>query len=145
MNNISEIEQKRTGGQLSLMGYSYQLLYSIYLTLKYVKVNSYAKFEEIEDIDTYKVEQNENNNTIYHTQLKYSTIQQDASFLKSVLKNFLEVYLLDKSNENRYFKLVYNFKISQGNLHKLINNKLDKKSTKYWRKVKVCNICHDVF
>ena len=47
-----------------------------------------------------------------------------------VLKNFLEAYLLDK---NRSFKLVYDFSVANGNLSKLIDNKLDKTSTDYWR------------
>lgn len=133
-NSIKRIESSRTGGQIAMMGYSYQLLYSLYLTLLHVKNENYVRFEGIEDIDSYLVEENKEG-TIYHTQLKYSTNKQDASFMKSVLKNFVEIYLLDKDNEVRFFKLVYNFDVAKGNLEKLIQNNLDKENVEYWEKI----------
>lgn len=76
------------------------------------------------------------NKTITHIQLKFSTQRQDASFMDSVLKNYLEAYLIDK---NRYFKLVYDFSVAAGNLSKLFSGNLDKNSKEFW-KTKVDNI-----
>lgn len=70
------------------------------------------------------------NNKTMHIQLKYSENKQDASFMKSVLKNFLEAYLLDK---NRAFKLVYDFSVAKGHLSKLVNNILDSDELQYWK------------
>lgn len=67
-----------------------------------------------------------------HIQLKYSTQKQDASFLKDVLKNFLEAYLFDSS---RSFKLVYDFDVAKGNLSRIFCSNLDESSTAYWGKV----------
>lgn len=69
---------------------------------------------------------------VEHVQLKHSKDKQDASFFDSTLSNFLEVYLTDKHNTNRYFKLVYDMEIAKGNLSKIITNKLDKGAIKFW-------------
>ena len=129
---LKDIEKKRTGGQIALTGFSYQLLYSCYMTLKFLDRGSkLIKFEGIEDIDTYRTAINDNEE-IQHIQLKSSENKQDASFFESILKNYLEVYLTDKQNNKRYFKLVYDAEISKGNLSKLIVGKLNLESRKYW-------------
>lgn len=92
--------------------------------------NTTFHLEGIEDIDHYKCEVASKITT--HIQLKYSTQRQDASFLKDILKNFLEVYLIDKTHN---FKLVYDFTVAKGNMSKLFNNNLDQTSTLYWEKV----------
>ena len=69
---------------------------------------------------------------ITHIQLKYSVNRQNASFLADVLQNFLEAYLLDK---DRYFKMVYDFPVANGNLKKILEGKLDEASLKYWKEV----------
>ena len=56
--------------------------------------------------------------------------------MDSVLKNYLEAYLIDK---NRYFELVYDFSVAAGNLRKLFSGDLDKNSKKFW-KTKIDNI-----
>lgn len=131
--HIKEIEDSRTGGQIALIGYEYQVLYSCYLLLKFLINNDRKiRLEGIEDIDTFiasdivKIE---------HIQLKYSKEKQDASFLKSILKNYLEVYVFDKTNDNRYFTLIYDFDVAHGNLSKLINGNMDQKSKDYWTKI----------
>lgn len=86
--------------------------------------------EGIEDIDYITCEKDRCNVT--HIQLKYSTLKQDASFMSSVLKNFLEAYLID---QDRSFKLVYDFSLAAGNLSKLFQGKLDVNSRKYWQEV----------
>lgn len=129
-NSIEDLKQSRTGGQIALSGFSYQFLYSCYLILSESDENTTFHLEGIEDIDHYKCEIS--SKSITHIQLKYSTQKQDASFLKDILKNFLEAYLLDTS---RKFKLVYDFTLAKGNLRKIFDKSLDESSTLYWKKV----------
>ena len=127
---IEDINASRTGGQNALKGYSYQILYSCYLIISSESKNSFFKLEGIEDIDCITCENAKN--VITHIQLKYSSKQQDASFFKDILKNFLEIYLADQS---RFFKLVYDFPVADGNLRKLFDSRLDNKSRGYWKEV----------
>lgn len=124
--SVEELNTSRNGGQIALRGYSYQFLYSCYLILSSSSAASF-QLEGIEDIDC--IELDNGNHDITHIQLKYSGNKQDASFLPDVLKNFLEVYLLDQS---RYFKLVYDFPIAKGHLSKLFASNLDEKSRTHW-------------
>ena len=128
--NIQELNESRDGGQIALSGYSYQFLYSCYLILSSLDCNTSFQLEGIEDIDC--ITQNAGNDNITHIQLKYSKNKQDASFLPDVLKNFMEAYLLD---QNRSFKLVYDFPVAQGNLQKLFYGKLDCNAHTYWKSV----------
>ena len=125
--NLQELQESRTGGQIALRGYSYQFLYSCNLILS-SSTDTIFTLEGIEDIDTIKC--SDGNETITHIQLKFSTQRQDASFMDSVLKNYLETYLIDK---NRYFKLVYDFSVAAGNLCKLFSGNLDKNSKEFWK------------
>lgn len=131
--SIQELQESRDGGQIALRGYSYQFLYSCNLILS-SDTDTIFTLEGIEDIDTIKC--SGGNKTITHIQLKFSTQRQDASFMDSVLKNYLEAYLIDK---NRYFKLAYDFSIAAGNLSKLFSGNFDKTSKEFW-KAKVDNI-----
>lgn len=115
--SIEELQESRNGGQIALRGYSYQFLYSCYLMLSCKDENAVFNLEGIEDID--KIVSTSDEQKTMHIQLKYSENKQDASFMKSVLKNFLEAYLLDK---NRAFKVVYDFSVAKGHLSKLVNN-----------------------
>lgn len=126
--NIEELQESRNGGQIALRGYSYQFLYSCYLMLSCKDENTVFNLEGIEDID--KIVSTSDEQKTMHIQLKYSENKQDASFMKSVLKNFLEAYLLDK---NRTFKLVYDFSVAKGHLSKLVNNILDSEELQYWK------------
>lgn len=93
----------------------------------------YIRFEGIEDIDTYILKKER---AIHHIQVKYSQDKQDASYFKSILKNYLEVYLCDQNNKSRFFTLIYDFDIASGNFSKLvgrkINEKLDNSANRYW-------------
>lgn len=130
--SILEIEEGRTGGQIALMGYDYQLVYSCYKALEFLDTeNKSIKLEGIEDVDTFSSILDDSM-IVEHIQLKHSKDKQDASFFDSILSNFLEVYLTDKQNTNRYFKLVYDMEIAKGNLTKIITNKLDKGTIKFW-------------
>lgn len=130
--NLSLIEEGRKGGQIALMGYDYQLLFSCYQVLHYLDNDiKRLKLEGIEDVDSYKNTLS-NDDEIEHIQLKYSKIKQDASFFDSILKNYLEAYLADNKNNKRYFKLVYDLEISKGNLSKLISNDLDSDVRAHW-------------
>lgn len=125
--NIQELSISRDGGQIALRGYSYQFLYSCYLILSSSNPSNFFQLEGIEDIDC--IMQKNGSNDITHIQLKYSVNKQDASFLTDVLKNFLEAYLLD---QNRFFKLVYDFPVAKGHLSKIFASKLDEKSRTHW-------------
>lgn len=125
--NIQELSISRDGGQIALRGYSYQFLYSCYLILSSSNPSNFFQLEGIEDIDC--IMQKNGSNDITHIQLKYSVNKQDANFLTDVLKNFLEAYLLD---QNRFFKLVYDFPVAKGHLSKIFASKLDEKSRTHW-------------
>lgn len=129
-STIQELQVSRTGGQIALTGFTYQFLYSCYLILSEIDENTVFYLEGIEDIDKIRLVDPDDCNT--HIQLKYSTQKQDASFLKDVLKNYLEVYLIDK---NRKFKLIYDFQVAKGNLSKLFDSSLDATSNTYWKKI----------
>ena len=127
-SNITDLEKSRDGGQIALRGYSYQFLYSCSLILSSLDKNTTFTLEGIEDID--KITQKNQEKFVTHIQLKYSTIKQDASFMGSVLKNYLEAYLIDS---NRCFKLVYDFDVAKGNLSNLFSNNLDIPTKKFWQ------------
>ncbi len=129
-NNIEELKSSRDGGQIALRGYSYQFMYSCYLILTTLNRNSLFNLEGVEDIDSVIYKDDKQNTT--HIQLKYSINKQNASFMSSVLKNFIEAYLLDK---DRNFKLVYDFPVATGHLSKLFQNNLDSNSLSYWKNV----------
>lgn len=124
---IQELSVSRDGGQIALRGYSYQFLYSCYLILSSSSPEISFQLEGIEDIDCIK--QKDDRSDVTHIQLKYSVNKQDASFLPDVLKNFIEAYLLD---QNRSFKLVYDFPVAKGHLSKMFASNLDEKSRTYW-------------
>ncbi|NFO88519.1 hypothetical protein FDC58_07305 [Clostridium botulinum] len=132
-HDIKEIENSRTGGQIALIGYEYQVLYSCYILLKFlISSDRKVRLEGIEDIDTFIISDTVKKE---HIQLKYSKDKQDASFLKSILKNYLEIYLLEEKNDDRYFTLVYDFEVAKGNLTKLMAGNMDKTSKKYWQNI----------
>lgn len=132
IKSIPEIALARTGGQNALTGYSYQLLYSCYLLLTELDDNTSVRMEGVEDIDVCRLE----NNKKCYIQLKYSKNKKNASFLDNILKNFLEVYMADKTCS---FELVYDFEADDGNLSKLLTKELDVKSFDFWNK-KIDNI-----
>lgn len=125
---LEELSISRDGGQIALRGYSYQFLYSCYLILSSPDNGTVFTLEGIEDIDTVKYKTDGKHTT--HIQLKYSTSNQDASFMDGVLKNYLEAYLIDK---NRTFKLVYDFTVAKGFLSKLFSGKLDDAAREFWK------------
>lgn len=125
---LNELSTSRDGGQIALRGYSYQFLYSCYLILSSVDDSTVFTLEGIEDIDTVKCKNEGNSYT--HIQLKFSTVKQDASFMDSVLKNYLEAYLIDSK---RNFKLVYDFPVAKGSLSELFSGNLDDTSRKFWK------------
>ncbi|WP_099203896.1 P-loop NTPase [Scatolibacter rhodanostii] len=129
-STIQELQDSRTGGQIALTGFTYQFLYSCYLILSEIDENTVFYLEGIEDID--KISLKDSDDCISHIQLKYSTQKQDASFLKDVLKNYLEAYLI---NKNRNFKLIYDFQVASKNLSKLFDCSLDTTSNNYWAKI----------
>lgn len=130
--NIQNIEENRKGGQVALAGYTYQLWYSCYLILNELDKENTYKLEGVEDIDQIESIEKNKDGVVTHIQIKYSDNKQSSSFLKNVLKNFLEIYLNDN---NRKFILVYDFEVREGHLKKLINDELDSKSNQYWKSI----------
>lgn len=130
--NIQNIEENRKGGQVALAGYTYQLWYSCYLILSELNKRNTYKLEGVEDIDQIESIEKNKDGVVTHIQIKYSDNKQSSSFLKNVLKNFLEIYLNDN---NRKFILVYDFEVREGHLKKLINDELDSKSNQYWKSI----------
>ncbi|AKB77827.1 hypothetical protein MSHOH_1344 [Methanosarcina horonobensis HB-1 = JCM 15518] len=135
--DLTKVENSRDGGAVALTGFDYQCLYSCYTLLKFLRdETALIRLEGLEDIDTYVLEKTKH---IEHIQVKYSENRQDASYLKSILKNFLEVYLHDISNNSRAFVLIYDFNIADGNFKKLVNRrddeKLDNNAIEYWTNI----------
>ena len=128
-HDLQSLQASRTGGQIALRGYSYQFLYSCLLILTTADDSKEYQFEGLEDID--KIEYSSDNVSYTHIQLKCSELKKNASFMDDILKNFLEVYVLDPS---RNFRLVYDFDVAKGNLSRLLESKLDQKSRSFWRK-----------
>ncbi len=128
--SIAELQESRDGGQIALLGFTYQYLYSCYLILTQMDNTTTFYLEGVEDIDFIKCLGASNSSV--HIQLKYSSGKQDASFLKDVLKNFLEAYLIDK---HRNFKLVYDFCVAEGHLSNLIDGTANKATLLYWSDV----------
>src|SRR5699024_6157928 len=86
--DILDIEDKRTGGAIAITGFSYQCLLSAYMLLdKVTSELQTIRFEGIEDIDMYTLNKEQIKN---HIQVKFSTKREDASFMKDILKNYLE-------------------------------------------------------
>jgi len=127
---IEELQAYRDGGQIALLGFTYQYLYSCYLMLTQMDNTTTFYLEGVEDIDLIKCLGSADIST--HIQLKYSSGRQDASFLKDVLKNFLEAYLIDK---HRNFKLVYDFSVAKGHLSNLIDGTANEATLLYWNDI----------
>lgn len=127
---IAELQESRNGGEVALLGFTYQYLYSCYLILTQMDNTTTFYLEGIEDIDYIRCLGE--SATPVHIQLKYSSVRQDASFLKDVLKNFLEAYLIDK---HRNFKLVYDFSVAKGHFSNLIDGKVDEATFLYWNNI----------
>lgn len=70
-STIQELQVSRTGGEISLTGFTYQFLYSCYLILSEIDENTVFYLEGIEDIDKIRLVDSDKCNT--HIQLKYST------------------------------------------------------------------------
>lgn len=128
--SIEELMGARNGGQDALRGYSYQFLYSCFLILESSSIEDSFQLEGVEDIDY--IRQLRSSAEVTHIQLKYSTNRQDASFLKDVLKNFLQAYLIDP---NRTFRLVYDFSVAKGRLQNLFQGNIAEADKIYWEKI----------
>ena len=127
--NIQSLNEARTGGQIALRGYSYQMLYSCYLLLS-AEDNDRFQLEGIEDID--HVIKSDNTEKIIHYQIKFSKDKQDASFLIPVLKNYLEAYLIDS---HRAFVLIYDFPVAKGYLENVIDGNLNAATIEHWKQI----------
>lgn len=128
MENKNTLLNNRNGGAIAIRGFEFQFLYTCYSILLELNKEDLAKkigLERLEDLDI--IHKNE------YIQLKTSSSKIDANFFikTNILKNFLELYRHDK---NSNFKLVHNSTISDGNLKKLQNKNIDKKTLVHWTK-----------
>ncbi|MCL2421787.1 MAG: hypothetical protein FWD03_08020, partial [Defluviitaleaceae bacterium] len=124
---LQELHDSRDGGQIALKGFTYQLLCTCHLILSDLNPKTSFLLEGIEDID--RIEHGVESGETTYIQIKYSSGKQDATFFKDPMKNFLEAYLI---NNERNFKLVYDFQVAAGHMSKLFSKSLDKTSTTYW-------------
>jgi hypothetical protein len=134
IDNLNAIADKRTGGAVNIHGITYQTLYATHTLLReFAGEHSDAeiRLEGLEDIDVNKGQLNLNGQELI--QLKSSINSLDgAGFVEmGVLKNFLEVYRLDKTYKYRF---VYNMTIAAGNLESLVAQKLKNNSLDYWQR-----------
>lgn len=128
MENKNTLLNSRNGGSIAIRGFEFQFLYTCYSILLELKKEDLTKkigLERLEDLDI--IHKNE------YIQLKTSLSKIDANFFikTNILKNFLELYQHDKNSK---FKLVHNSTISDGNLKKLQNKNIDKKTLTHWTK-----------
>jgi len=126
---LEPVLAKRIGGAVNITGIYYQVLYACWSILRELQ-NSHAiiRLEGIEDLDV--------NNPIITDELEYTQLKSSKNKLDAygfwdlgVLQNFIEVY--HKEPRSR-FKLVYNMKITDGNLKNLFDGNLNEKSKQYW-------------
>ncbi|RLA84503.1 MAG: hypothetical protein DRG78_01225 [Epsilonproteobacteria bacterium] len=133
--SLNSLAQTRTGGEINIKGLNFQFLYACYTILDEHSIENKEyeiHLEGVEDLDIRH--KNE------FVQLKSSINQIDAHFFwsKNVLKNFLEVSLIDEDSK---FKFVHNSNISNGNLKAIEKGNLTTAVLKYWEdKIKNPNI-----
>ncbi|MCQ6960112.1 hypothetical protein [Mucilaginibacter aquariorum] len=143
IDNLNAIADKRTGGAINISGITYQTLYATYTLLKEFAgeySDAGVRLEGLEDIDLNKGRLDLNGQELI--QLKSSINSLDAAgFVEmGVLRNFLEVYRLDKAYKYRF---VYNMNIAAGNLESLVAQKLKGNSLDYWQQ-KIGAIAKDI-
>ncbi len=134
MENITtaQLYETQTGGANSITGFDYQCLYSCYTVLNYLNEESdKIHFEGLEDIDLYRTNNNLN------IQVKHSINKKNSSFFKSIIECFIKIYLSEPFNQNRKFKLIYDFNITEGHIKEVIKSTINKKeikkpTKKYW-------------
>jgi len=124
--SLDTLAKDRRGGEINIKGLNFQFLYACYIILDELSIENKEyeiHLEGIEDLDI--KHKNE------FVQLKSSINKIDAHFFwnKNVLKNFSEVYLIDKDSN---FKFVHNTNISDGNLKAIENKELSTKVLNYW-------------
>lgn len=130
---LNNLLKRRNGGAVNIRGIQYQTLYacSVILDKLSCKEHDYSiRLEGIEDLDfiSNKIICSDN----LYIQLKSSDNSMNAGnfWNLGILQNFLKVYLIDHTSK---FKLVYNMKISDGQLKNLISHKMDNRSLFFWK------------
>ena len=131
--SLEELLKKRNGGAINFRGINFQVLYSCFLSLEQLADPAAAttlKLEGIEDADLNQPALTIGTNYI---QLKSSENKINAGdfWSMNVLQNFIPVYLADNSST---FRLVYNFKVADGLLRELFEQRLSTKAAMHWQK-----------
>lgn len=131
-NSTYQLLKKQTGGANAITGFDYQCLYSCYTVLNCLNESKdIMYFEGLEDIDLYQLNNNLN------IQVKHSKNKKNSTFFKAIIKNFIKIYLSEPFIQNRKFKLIYDFKITEGYIKELIKSSsidktLNNSTNKYW-------------
>jgi len=130
---LQQIEHKRSGGAINFRGTEFQIAYAVLILLDQLNADSgdkYVHLEGLEDIDVVS-ERKPDAREAEYIQLKSSQNPLNAGtfWTLGVLQNFLEVYALEPTAN---FRLVYNMKISDGNLHALISGKITSGPFAFW-------------
>jgi hypothetical protein len=130
---LNDLLKRRNGGAINIRGIQYQTLYACSVILDKLssrESSNHVRLEGIEDLDliSNKIICSDN----LYIQLKTSVNKMDAGnfWNLGILQNFLNVYLLDPSSK---FRLVYNMKISDGQLKNLIQHNLDNRNLYFWK------------
>jgi len=133
IEDLNSLLKKRSGGAVNFRGIHYQVLYSCHLILK--NLNDPTNIESItleglEDIDYKQFSLTISSSEFIQLKSSDNKLNAGDFWDMNVLQNFLQVYLEDNSSK---FKLVYNFKVAEGSLKQLFENKFTSNSIEYWQ------------
>lgn len=133
VEDLDTLLKKRSGGSVNFRGIHYQILYSCHLILKNLNDSSKEEsimLEGLEDIDYKNISVTANSSEFIQLKSSDNKLNAGDFWTMNVLQNFLKVYLAQSSSK---FRLVYNFKISDGFLNQLFENKHTANSLEYWQ------------
>jgi hypothetical protein len=130
--DLDSLLKKRNGGAVNFRGIQYQILYSCHLILKNLwnsKNNESITLEGLEDLDHKQTKLTVSTSEFIQLKSSENKLNAGVFWNMEVLQNFLQVYLANNSSS---FKLVYNFKASDGALKQLFENTLTDKTLGHW-------------
>ncbi|WP_347051903.1 hypothetical protein [Flavobacterium olei] len=133
VEDLDTLLKKRSGGSVNFRGIHYQILYSCHLILKNLNDSSKKEsimLEGLEDIDYKNISVTANSSEFIQLKSSDNKLNAGDFWTMNVLQNFLKVYLAQNSSK---FRLVYNFKIADGSLSHLFENKHTASSLEYWQ------------
>lgn len=133
-NTLLPIAEKRTGGQIALDGFFFQIQYSLWLLLNILhqqKVES-IRLEGIEDLDVFEYSAQGNiQQKLYQVKRSKNSMSPSQFWDKGILQNFLEVYVKKKDVE---FFVVHDMELKGDFLREVIDGNVSQKAIDYWLK-----------